>query len=269
MIEAAGRTKMEQLLQRTEPNKCWRRRTFPAPVALLILSLAIWTTGCGRSSQSGGKATPRAKFNHRLLFTWEGDVDGRDLLRFQADRCLVEHEKNRPLKNVRFESYQYLEPEFFPVTVRKELGRGTVTLIAQGNELNRFTVLVRVDDMHFGEAGRYRFSAWSGGPPHPPEPEFTLSAGLAGDRTFVITPRWFARMFPAAGPASDVRYYFKDPAGLSPEGEYYATLIRGWGQVNLKKPEGKGRDWELSIEAAPAGGGRYEVAVFRSPAGDH
>lgn len=237
-------------------------RLTPPEITVAVLFCLVMA-GCRPAVTAPAPADPSAAgaVPRGLLFTWDGEVDGRDILIFREGRCTLEHEKNLPIRHMRFHSYHPLEAASFPVFLVKQQGRGEVRIIRQGDDLNGYTLLVRVDDLHFGGAGRYRFSAYRTGPATSGEPVFYLYAEVEDAAEYEIdVGRAQVRQLKESG-AGKFKYFFRDERPIPTDRNFDLRIIRGRGTVTLTAlPSGR-VGVRLRIEDPPAGSAVYELAL--------
>jgi hypothetical protein len=236
---------------------------FTPPEIIVAFWFCLAMAGCrpavtapAPSDSSAAGAVPSG-----LLFTWDGEVDGRDILIFREGRCTLEHERNLPIRHMRFHSYHPLEAASFPVILVKQQGRGEVRIIRQGDDLNGFTLLVRVDDLHFGGAGRYRFSAYRAGSAVSGEPVFYLYAEVEDAVEYEIDiGRAQVRQLNESS-AGKFKYFFRDEQPIPMNRNFDLRMIRGRGTVTLTALPPDRTGVRLRIEDQPAGSAVYELAL--------
>jgi len=237
----------------------------PYLAAGAILALvAVLLAACGQPPATTG-AQPEERngppAGARLLFTWEGLVDGRDLLKFRGERCLVEHVRDREIQSMRFQSIQPLDPWVFPVIVVRESGRGKVEVIRQGDRWNAFTLVVRVDDLEIGGAGRLRFSAYQGKRERGGQPILSVYAEVDDEARLEIAGATL-RAQPAGGAGvRDLKYMFRDPAGLEPGGAYRLRQVHGRGETALEGDGSAGDPYRIVIRDKAAGSSLYVLEL--------
>lgn len=247
-------------------------------VAAALALVAIVLCSCGTGNHPPPPRSTERPPLAQLLFTWEGYVDGRDLLKFRGDSCQVEHIENRPIRDMQFQLYHPLDADCFPVVLVKEAGRGKIKLIRQGDRFNRFTLLVEVDDMPYGKAGFYRFSVYRSQPEVGPKPVFRMYAEVDDEAVFVLRGHKVTVTDVSGLETRRFRYQFLTPRGIDPRGRYRLEVIQGRGQVLLLPPTPGQEDIRIMIRDKSKGSSVYEVALIpvgrisdratRQPAGD-
>lgn len=243
-----------------------RSRTIPSSAAATLLALAAaLLAACGPPAAAPAASTvepggPPA--GARLLFTWEGLVDGRDLLKFRGDRCLVEHERDRDIQAMRFRSYHPLDPWVFPVIVVRETGRGKLEVIRQGDRWNAFTLVVRVDDLATGGAGRFWFSAYQGKRERGEAPVLSVYAEVDDEaRLEIVGAMLRARPEGGAG-VRDLKYMFRDATGLDPGGAYRLQQVQGRGEAVLAGDGSAGDPYRIVVRDKAAGSSLYVLELY-------
>lgn len=232
--------------------------------AALVLT-AMWLAACGQPPAAPATRTAESgepPAGARLLFTWEGLVDGRDLLKFRGDRCLVEHERDRAIQAMRFQSFHPLDPWVFPVIIVREAGRGKVEVIRQGDRWNAFTLVVRVDDLATGGTGRFRFSAYQGKRERGVPPVLSIYAEVDDEvRLEIVGAMLRARPEGGAG-VRDLKYMFRDATGLEPGGAYRLQQIHGRGEAALAGDGSAGDPYRITIHDKAAGSSLYVLELY-------
>ncbi len=168
-----------------------------------------------------------------LLFRWEGMVDGRDILKFRGNECLLEHEALRPVQQMKFKAIRPIDPTAFPVWIRKEQGRGNIEIIRQGDEFNAYTLVVRVDDQHFGGAGFYRFSAYRDRSRVPDRVFLSLYAEVDDEAVIEVSGRQVTPRPLGGSGVLSIKYDFPADRPVLPEDRYELQVLRGRGEVTL------------------------------------
>jgi hypothetical protein len=198
----------------------------------------------------------------RLLFTWEGRVDGRDVLKFRGDRCLVEHEQLREIEEMKFRSFHPLDPWVFPVIVVREAGRGKVDIIRQGDRWNGFTLMVRVDDLEVGGADRLRFSAHQGKAERGVPPVLSVYAEVDDETWLEIAGAVLVARPAGVAGVRDLKYVFHDSAGLEAGAAYRLRRIHGRGEAELEGDGSRGRPFRIHVRDKAAGSSVYVLEVY-------
>jgi hypothetical protein len=196
------------------------------------------------------------------LFTWEGRVDGRDTLKFRNRECLLEHEAHQPVQGMRFQPFRPIDPTAFPVTIVKEQGRGKVEIIRQGDEFNAYTLVVRVDDQHFGGAGFYRFSAYRDLSQVPERVALSLYAKVDDEAIVEISGN---RVVPQPWGGSGVlafKYDCPDGRGVQPGEKYLLRVLRGRGEVELLPPATPSGPLRIRIRDKSKGSSVYVLELL-------
>lgn len=234
-----------------------------AAVALLAPAVAL-LAACGPPTVAPAARTAEPDgppAGARLLFTWEGLVDGRDLLKFRGDRCLVEHERDRDIQAMRFQSFHPLDPWVFPVIVVRETGRGKLEVIRQGDRWNAFTLVVRVDDLATGGAGRFRFSAYQGKRERGVPPVLSVYAEVDDEARLEIDGATLRARPEGGAGVRDLKYMFRDPAGLEPGGAYRLQQVQGRGEAALAGDGSAGNPYRIVIRDKAAGSSLYVLEL--------
>ena len=199
----------------------------------VLLAAGIACRGPVPAENSATGTTPAGLAETDLLFRWEGMVDGRDTLKFRGRECLLEHEALRPVQQMKFQSIRPIDPTAFPVSIRKEQGRGNIEIIRQGDEFNAYTLVLRVDDRHFGGAGFYRFSAYRDRSRVPDRVLLSLYAEVDDEAVIEVSGRQVTpRPFGGSGVLS-IKYTFPADRPVLPGEKYDLRILRGRGEVTL------------------------------------
>ena len=90
------------------------------------------------------------QFGYRGSMTWEGVVDGSDLIRIRANELSIQHLSARPIRDSSFNFSAPLPSANVPVFLTKMRGRGDVTLVEAPSAWNNYTATVRIDDPEGG-----------------------------------------------------------------------------------------------------------------------
>jgi hypothetical protein len=239
-----------------------RRRLRPLLILLGLAGLAACT-----APSSGSMVSPETKAaperpDTTLLITWEGLVDGLDLIKFHRDQTWVDHQSHRPARDIHCTINEPLAAVYFPVVLVQEEGRGRARIIGQGDSFNAYTLLVEVDDTAFGGAGRYRFSIYAAPEPPPPAPLFQLFAEVDDDIMVSITGNRVSVHKLSGRPTGQLKYYFARPEGLDPSGNYVLRVIEGRGTAELLPPEGAPRAVRIRIQDPAKGSAPYQLMLL-------
>lgn len=214
----------------TARHRLWKM----LPWLALSVGIACHTPAPAEKSAAG--PVPAGPAESDLLFRWEGMVDGRDTLKFRGRECLLEHEAHRPVRQMKFESFRPIDPTAFPVWIRKEQGRGKLEVIRQGDEFNAYTLMVRVDDLHHGGAGFYRFSAYRDRSRVPERAILSLYAEVDDEAVIEVVGRQVTPRPSGGRGVLSIKYAFPADRPILLGERYDLRILRGRGEVTLLPP---------------------------------
>jgi hypothetical protein len=239
------------------------RRWFYATLITISLAGASACTVPSTTPPARGEppAAP-ARPESALLLTWEGLVDGLDLIKFHQDQTWVNHQSHRPVRDIRCEFREPLAAVHFPVVLHPEEGRGRVRIIRQGDLLNAYTLLVEIDDTAFGGAGRYRFSIYAAPDPPPSPPAFQMFAEVDDDVVVSITGNRLSVYKISGRPMGQLKYYFARPEGLDPAKNYVLRVVEGRGTAELLPREETTREVRIRIQDPAKGSATYQLMLL-------
>jgi len=234
---------------------------------VVICGVLFFSFSCKIESKDGLDSTGKHQPNTpsprwpELLFTWEGQVDGQDLLKFQNDRCWIEHRRHLPITNMNFTIVRHLDEQSFPVILSKDNGRGKIKIIRQGDTLNAFTLLVEIDDLMYGGAGWYRFSVYKQAAQNTPQPVFYLYADVDDD-VVIVLDRDSAKIHKVSGQKTkQFKYFFSDPENLDLSLTFQVKIIEGRGEVELLPREADVEEIKIRIVDSAKGSAIYQLAL--------
>jgi len=186
----------------------------------------------------------------RLLFTWQGLVDGQDIIKFREESYSVEHESKLPIRDIRFDARRPLRAEYFPVRLVKLSGRGKVDILRQGDAFNRYTLVVRVDDRHIGGAGFYKLAVYATHRPAEDRAVFSVFAEVDRDLGLDVAGFAVRRWSRSPGGEGGLKYAFPLGRPVDPAARYRLRVVRGKGTVRLEMPTAD-RKWFRILVSDP------------------
>jgi hypothetical protein len=184
-------------------------------------------------------------------FRWRGEVDGIDDILVRGSQVTVEHIAAKPIQS---QDHRFSAPlPFAEVELRLEViqGRGSVRLMEQPSQRNRYTAVIRVDDQDHSGDDRYEFELyWS-------------REDLHEARVYESTFRWRGRVDIGCEIEVQGRRYTVKDAGGSGTREKGATfsepLPKSEVPVSVEKRDGRG---DVEIVQTPDAGNGY-TAILR------
>ena len=88
----------------------------------------------------------------RAQFTWQGEVDGIDILYLQADRLTVQAKEGAPVARQQYHFYDRLPDSRQDARLEVREGRGFVHIVDQPRVENHFTLAVSIEDRQPGSS---------------------------------------------------------------------------------------------------------------------
>ena len=210
--------------------------------------------------------TPLLPAQDRAQFTWQGEVDGIDILYLHADRLNVQVKEGAPVSRQQYHFYDRLPESRQDARLEVREGRGFVHIIDQPRIENQYTLAVSIEDRQPGSSFYSIALYW----------DASNQAFERGNKTDKLA--WSGRVDEEAiiscqdktciskvdrgGPVADERFKFTRPL---PHGDVAVTLDdhEGRGEIRLVEQPRENNNYtaRVSIHDPQSGSGEYSFTL--------